>query len=155
VPLAPLSQAETQDLITEPARRLNYTYESRAVEQIRLACGGHPYYCQRICYEAFALALKRRLPGIDKTVAAEAIQKVTESMDAFDSFKDSFWDAATAEERAFLQQLAKGKVEGTIARTTTDRLLDWQVVKKQDEAFEFTAQLFRAWVQQLSGGKDA
>jgi hypothetical protein len=155
VALNPLSHLETQELITAPAKRLDYSYESQAVEVIRQACGGHPYYCQHICYEAFALAVKRHLPGIDKAIAAEAVQKVTASLDARNSFKASFWEAANPEERAFMQQLAKGKLEGAISRAVADRLIDWQVVRKQEETFEFTALLFREWVKHLAGGDRA
>jgi hypothetical protein len=155
VSLGPLTNLETQELIIAPAKRLDYSYESQAIAAIRLACGGHPYYCQHICYEAFALAVKRHLPGIDKAVAAEAVQKVTESLDARNSFKTAFWDVANPEERAFMQQLAKGKIEGALSRTVTDRLIDWQVIRKQEESFEFTAMLFREWVKLLAGGNHA
>ena len=152
VSLRPLSSTETEELITEPAKTLGYFYDQEAIDDILLACGGHPYYCQRICYEAFDLALKQGQTVIDERLAKQAIQTVIESPadDAFEGFRTYFWDTASSQEREFMGRLAESKVAEIKSRTTVDRLIDWQIVMEKNGTFEFTALLFREWVKRLT-----
>jgi hypothetical protein len=149
--LIPLGVAETEELITKPALARNCSFEVHAVQKIRQASGGHPYYCQRVCYEAFTLALKQGSLIITKKFVEEAIKKVIASTsdDAFRGFRTYFWDTANKEEQAFMKRLARVKSGQTKARQTSTRLLDWQIITRDEDTYRFTASLFRDWVKRL------
>jgi hypothetical protein len=153
VPLKPLSDNETRDLIMTPAGSFHYTYDTNAVEQIAEACGGQPYYCQRICYEAFNLALTAQSKHITFDDAAAAVRKVVEDSDAYNGFVASFWDPSppreplTRSQKQFLKALAKGQATTKFQKQTVKRLLEWQLVRELRGSHTFSSGLFRAWVE--------
>ena len=158
VPLKPLSEYETHALITEPAAQMHYSYDPLGIERICQVSGGHPYYCQRLCYEAFTLAVQAQEKHITLAHAEAAVQKVMQDADAYHSFVTSFWQPSpprqplTRTERRFLAALAGGKSTVQFSRQTVKRCLDWQLVVECDGGYMFTCELFRAWTQRASGG---
>jgi WD40 repeat protein/GTPase SAR1 family protein len=152
VTLTPLNKVETELLITKPAGILGYLYKPEAVIEISQASGGQPYYCQRICYEAFDIASNVRTNVITKEIAWQAIQYVIESPsdDAFKAFKTYYWDTATDDERhQMLGLLGTGKYRAS-PRLISNRLIDWQIVVRKEKSVEFSALLFEKWVQRLA-----
>jgi hypothetical protein len=158
VPLKPLSEPETYALITEPAAQMHYSYEPQALEQLYRASGGHPYYCQRLCYETFTLAVQAQEQQITTAYTEAADQKVMQDADAYHSFVTSFWQPSpprepmTRPEKQFLTALARGKSTAKFSRQTVQRCLDWQLVVEGDDGYAFSCELFRAWTQRASGG---
>jgi hypothetical protein len=156
VSLKPLSAGETRELITKPAGSLNYTYDPAAIERIMRACRGHPYYCQYICYETFALAvdLERSLIGFSQAEAA--VKKVISSEDAYNGFITGFWlpsrprEPLTRPQKRFLTSLASGRASSKITAQSVKRLLDWQIVTERDGSYAYTCELFREWVKRTS-----
>lgn len=152
--LRPLGESETRDLITKPAESLGYTYEAAAVERIAKACGGHPYYCQRICYEAFLQSIKAKHPIIIHSQAESAVRKVIQEADAYNGFITGFWNAAqprqplTSSQKKFLKNLANGKTTAKVKKPEIQRLLDWQLVKECNGDYRFTCELFEEWTKQ-------
>jgi len=158
VPLTPLSAEETADLIVRPAKALAYEYEEVAVARIAEACGGHPYYCQRICYEAFTLAVDTHQPNVRLPQAEAAVRKVVSDADAYNGFVTGFWQPSgpreplTRSQKQFLGAVARGKRGARLAANSIKRLLDWQLIRQKDDAYEFTCELFREWIKRASGG---
>lgn len=158
VPLKPLSESETQALITEPAAQMHYSYEPPAIAQIYQMSGGHPYYCQRLCYEAFTLAVQAPEKQITRAHTEAAVQKVMQDADAYHSFVTSFWqpspprEALTRTERQFLTALAHSKSTAKFSQQTVRRCLDWQLVVEHDDGYAFTCELFREWTRRASEG---
>jgi AAA+ ATPase superfamily predicted ATPase len=152
--LRPLGDGETRDLITKPAESLGYTYEAAAVERIAKACGGHPYYCQRICYEAFLQSIKTKHPIITHAQAESAVRKVIQEADAYNGFITGFWKAAlprqplTSSQKKFLKNLANGKSTAKVKKSEIQRLLDWQLVKECNGDYRYTCELFEEWTKQ-------
>ncbi len=152
--LKPLGESETRDLIAKPAESLGYTYEAAAIERIAKACGGHPYYCQRICYEAFLQSIKAKHPIITNAQAESAVRKVIQEADAYNGFITGFWNATpprqplTSSQKKFLKNLANKKTTAKVKKHEIQRLLDWQLVKECNGDCRFTCELFEEWTKQ-------
>jgi Cdc6-like AAA superfamily ATPase len=141
--LKPLSSEETRELIVKPAEMLGVTFSPNAIERISSFSGCQPYYCQALCYEAFAHAqrLNSRLIGDAEVDVAE--RKICD--DFFHAFLSGIWRRATRKERLFLAALVRG--EPCLSATNGDlqRLLDWQIVARAQERYCFAAGLFERW----------
>jgi hypothetical protein len=153
VTLTPLLADETRDLVMRPAAALGYAYDASAVALIGKMSGGHPYYCQRLCYEAFALATKNQKHVITHQIAHDAINRTIESTsdDAFKGFKTYFWDSASSDERIILRSIAWNNPLREKSRDATARLVAWQILRRWESTYQFTAELFREWIKRLGG----
>lgn len=141
VRLKPLSPTETQNLIRIPVDTLGYTYAPSVVERIVNLSGGHPYYCQALCYEAFEHAIKSKHNIIEESDMAFAEKKIVD--DLYNAYLSVFWKRANQTERAYLTQLAHAKPLHNVTLSQITRLLDWQVITEGEH--RFSAELFKKW----------
>jgi len=151
VPLKPLKKPETEDLIVKPAGMLGFSYSSEAVQQISHLSGGHPYYCQALCYEAFSYASQQNNTVIDSQAIAVAEEKIR--TDFSHAYLIGFWRRATSRERKILAALAQGKPLNNLSNVQIKRLLDWQLLVKEHSTYHLSAELFRQWTM-MAVGKD-
>ncbi len=143
VHLKPLSREETRELIVKPAEMLGVTFLPDAIERISSFSGCQPYYCQALCYEAFAYAQQLDTKLIDNTEVELAEQKI--SNDLFHAFRSGIWRRATRKEHAFLAALVRGEPYLSPSSGNLLRLLDWQIIVKAQERYHFSAGLFEQW----------
>jgi len=141
--LKPLSLEETRELIVKPAEMLGVTFSPNAIERISSFSGRQPYYCQALCYEAFAHAQRLNTRFIGDAEVNVAEQKICD--DFFHAFLSGIWRRATRRERAFLATLVRGGPCLPATNGNLQRLLDWQIVTRAQERYCFSAGLFERW----------
>jgi Cdc6-like AAA superfamily ATPase len=140
--LKPLNSQEIRVLIEKPASRLGYTYTSDAIQRIVALSGSLPYYCQALCYEAFASAQRRQTQSISNKDVDAAEEKIIN--DLYKGYLSSFWHPATIEERKFLVALVKGKAF-RVSHELVEHLLGWQLIIKTEKGYAFSSGLFARW----------
>jgi Cdc6-like AAA superfamily ATPase len=143
-----LSPQEIETLIRTPASMLGYTYAPGTVEHITNLSGGHPYYCQALCYEAFENALRAKRIIIGEPDVALAEKKITD--DLYSAYLSSFWKRADRAERAYLAQLAHDRPLENTPKLHFQRLLDWQIITEVQGKYVFTAELLKKWTLMAS-----
>ncbi len=143
VHLKPLSLEETHELIVKPAELLGMSFSPNAIERISSFSGCQPYYCQALCYEAFAHAQKLNNKLIGDIEVDVAEQKICD--DLFHAFLSGVWTRLTPKECAFLAALVKGEAYLPATNGHLQRLLDWQIVAREKERYCFSAGLFERW----------
>ena len=141
--LKPLSREETRELIVKPAEMLGVVFSPSAIGRISSFSGCQPYYCQALCYEAFAHAQRLDSGCVGDAEVDLAERKICE--DFFHAFLSGTWRRATRKERAVLAALARGEPCPTATHGNLQRLLDWQIVTKAQEHYHFSAGLFEQW----------
>lgn len=151
ISLKPLTKRETEDLIVKPANMLGFSYSSEAVLQISHLSGGHPYYCQALCYEAFSYTSQENITFVDSQAVAVAEDKIR--TDFSHAYRVGFWNRATSRERKILVTLAQGKSLNNLSNVQVKRLLDWQLLVKEHNIYHFSAGLFKQWTM-IAAGKD-
>ena len=143
VRLKPLTRDQTQELITRPAASLGYSYSPSAIERIIELSGGQPYYCQALCYEAFANALKNnRLQITDEDVNVAEVARLE---DLYPSFLSYFWNRTNRAERRFLSRLAKKEPLNQVKTAAVQRLIDWGLIIQSEDGYKFASGLFEKW----------
>ena len=143
VPLKPLSLAETEKLIREPAKTLEYAYSDSAVQRIVSLSGGQPYYCQALCYEAFSQAIETDRTMIDIEDVSIAEEKVV--YDLYVGYLTGFWQRLNREERYFLRTLITEKFINLENIAKVKRLLDWQIINATQSTYSFSGGLVQKW----------
>ncbi|MGB0383908.1 MAG: ATP-binding protein [Ardenticatenaceae bacterium] len=143
VRLKPLTVPETRQLITKPVAGLAYCYSQDAIERIITLSGGHPYYCQALCYEAFNEALQNERHLISTQDVAAAKRKVV--ADFFNSYLSAVWQRSNQIEKRYLRALAQGKPTDNSSRAQIRRLLDWQIVTENERNYSFSSDLLKEW----------
>jgi hypothetical protein len=113
------------------------------VADITRLSGGHPYYCQALCYEAFDHALLQKRETIAKADVKSAEQKIIK--DLYNSFLSSYWHRATLRERQLLRELATGKGHRHISAAELRRMVEWQLLDHDERRLAFSADLFKTW----------
>jgi Cdc6-like AAA superfamily ATPase len=142
--LKQLSKEETRNLIVKPARELGISYSSHAIERIFTLSGGQPYYCQALCYEAFAYTLDQQKTVVDDEAVNVAENKIVN--DLFYAFLSGFWQRANQRERDVLTALARGQGKAAaFSHSQVERLLDWQLINQTGKRYGFSAGLFEQW----------
>ena len=146
VRLKPLTSDQTRELITKPAALLGYSYTTSAIEKIMKLSGGQPFYCQALCYEAFASAIAKMHYRINLEDVNIAEEKRVE--DLFPSFRSYFWNKTNKLERKFLSALATGAPVEQFSDAQIQRLLDWGiVVRLTEDQFAFSCGLIEKWTK--------
>ncbi len=143
VHLKPLSREETRELIVKPAEMLGVAFSPSVTQRISSFSGCQPYYCQALCYEAFAHAQRLNSRFIGDAEVEVAERKIRD--DFFHAFLSGTWRRATRRERAFLAALVRGEPCPSTTHGNLQRLLDWQIVAKAQEHYRFSAGLFEQW----------
>jgi len=143
VRLKPLTRDQTQELIIRPAASLGYSYSPSAIKRIIELSGGQPYYCQALCYEAFANALKNnRLQITDEDVNVAETARLE---DLYPSFLSYFWKRTNQGERKFLSRLVKKESLNQVKTAAVQRLIDWGLVIQSEDGYKFASGLFEKW----------
>jgi len=141
--LKPLSREETRELIVKPAEMLGVAFSPSATQRISSFSGCQPYYCQALCYEAFAHAQRLNSRFIGDAEVDVAERKIRD--DFFHAFLSGTWRRATRRERAVLAALVRGEPCPSTTNGNLQRLLDWQIVARAQEHYRFSAGLFEQW----------
>jgi hypothetical protein len=167
VSLKPLSREETEDLITKPAADLGYTYEPEAIERIVQLCGGHPYYCQRICYEAFQRVNQVEHPDKDgderNRITLQDVEVIQERVieDCYNGYLTGFWQRMNRTEKKIIRALIETKPVEHFPKESIKKLIDWQLITRQESrtpteengVYSFQAELFKEWSKLVAGAR--
>ena len=138
--LEPLSIEDTQLLILTPAAMLGYAFSKQAVDIINNLSGGQPYYCQAICFHAFASAQKAARKQIDIQDVEYAEQEVLKEL--LSPYSAGYWQRMNRFEQKFISALANKTSLPAHNRSDIKRLINWQVIKFTGGRYEFVVQLF-------------
>jgi energy-coupling factor transporter ATP-binding protein EcfA2 len=155
--LRPIGDGDLRLLITEPARRFGYEYEEAAVRRVRELSGGHPYYVQALCADAFDHARRASSARISLTHIKAAEADVVNSKEIRDKFVLGYWNVLKDDPEALrcLLRLSEGEDAGKSPTETLDKLKARQlIVEVAPQRYEFSAELFRIWVKQLSDSRE-
>lgn len=155
IKLTALNENETTDLIVKPMEAMGYFIDEDAVNDILDACGGHPYYCQRICYDVFIEASNNKMRYIDKSLVSECISNLSTGYEdeSFIIFRDSYWKALSHHEKNILYKIATS-TKITAKPLEYNKLIDKQLICREGDRLKIISRLFLNWSIYLYQSKD-
>jgi hypothetical protein len=144
--LEPLAGNDLRNLITKPAKSYNREFTEDAIAAIEVISGGHPYFCQCLCAKSFVIEWSLPAISIDNVRQAEK-QVILEEKDIF---RIGYWATLSNDEKLFLGKLASKKLnQGNNITKVPISLSEKYIIKKIEEKYCFTSQLFETWSKQL------
>ena len=141
--IKPLNNNEIRELIIKPLRGFEIGFTKAAIDKILKICGGQPYYCQAICYEAFNRALDENSKeiGIEQVNFSE--NKILENL--YDSFRSYFWNRMNRQEKIFLTKIIKNQPKSKFPKRRATRLIEWGLIHESENRYEFSGDLIKKW----------
>jgi tetratricopeptide (TPR) repeat protein/GTPase SAR1 family protein len=146
------SEQELEELITVPAGRLGYYYNQKAIKSLKLLSGGHPFYCQALCWESFDIARKNKTKNITYQIVQKAKKTVIDKDEVRDKFIDGYWNflKESKDDLHCLKNIIDQKEIDKTYNPRVQKLLDRQLIKKIDgEKYTIISELFKIWLYQL------
>ena len=149
--LRPFAYDEARDLVVKPIQPLGRKFSDEALKLIISASGGHPYYCQRICYSVYERASYVDAMTIESELVRTTIKNIiSDSNDAaLLVFREDVWRRISVDERNKLVQLAYAKRLPVHPAPELRRLNTWHVIATVDGYLQFTADIFGDFVKSL------
>ena len=155
--LRPLSETDIETIILHPLEKNRITYDVKAVQKIKLLCGGFPLYCKTLCYHSYENAQKtnRIIIDLDDIEVAEKI--VIQRLQ--DHYYLGFWKyldndqrqfvSALAHKHRFLPRIFNGKILELINKYELIQEISNHSIVSSSK-YRFSADLFRIWTLMIS-----
>jgi len=163
-----LNEAETKELITEPVRNYNMTYDSLAIEKIFRLTHGHPYFTQLLCH---ALVNFHNREKKNYITIQEVNHELNRILERGQMHFDFIWDRSSINERLVMTSITRViqedeavtassivnklaeyglTLDTTEVNETLDILVGKDIISKildHTTTYEFKVDLIRIWLE--------
>ena len=163
-----LNETETKELITEPVRNYNMTYDSLAIEKIFRLTHGHPYFTQLLCH---ALVNFHNREKKNYITIQEVNHELNRIIERGQMHFDFIWDRSSINERLVMTAITRvtQEDEAVTASSIVNKLAEYgltldttEVTKTLDilvgkdiiskildhtTTYEFKVDLIRIWLE--------
>ncbi|MBD3343269.1 MAG: hypothetical protein GF353_29505 [Candidatus Lokiarchaeota archaeon] len=145
--LPPLSEEDIEFLIRKPADYYNFSYDDNAVDMIKIWSGGHPFYCQKICFNAFNLARRNHHKIIREIHILKSVNEVLSENKIH--FKRGYWDRLYPTEKSALEKIFRQNSISNIPSYIQQKLKSRYLIDINGAKIKFTAKLYEEWTRKL------
>jgi parallel beta-helix repeat protein len=163
-----LNETETKELIMEPVRNYNMTYDSLAIEKIFRLTHGHPYFTQLLCHALVNFHNREKKNYITIQEVNHELNKIIERGQMHFDF---IWDRSSINERLVMTAITRViqedepvtassivnklaeyglTIDTTEVNETLDILVGKDIISKildHTTTYEFKVDLIRIWLE--------